>query len=235
MVKNLKNNIMEESQETTAVVVEENTTDQNSDLLKRLSSATETKTPGTQQTKKTTNSFWDASDDDFENTETEKTAEDKGKTEETEKGKTTEPKTENKGEQKITEKVKMGSAKTAVGMIDLTLKGLITPIHNYKFKKKVEKNFNEAQIALIDDKLQDAEEKELDAKELRLKKRFDSIMKKYEKKMAAVPMNEVEKKDMTDAFYNYFDFTQTALSPNWYLAMAITDTVGKRAIDALAD
>ncbi len=214
-------------------------TDQSSDLLTRLSAVTERKEPGTQKAKdKTSTSYWESSDDDFESVEVpEKNSLEinkesaPAKKSETIPGKKEEPKTEGK----ISERVKLGSAKTAVGMIDLTCKGLLTPILTYKTKKKLEKTFDEKQTKLIEEKLMDAELNELDAAEKRIKKRFDSIMAKYQKKVDAIPMSEPEKKDMTDAFYNYFDYTQTSLSPGWYLGMAITDTVGKRMIDVLTD
>lgn len=194
----------------------------DNDLLNKLSQVTERKVPGAKIVTESKKSFWDASDDDFDTVAPVK--EEKSATETKE-----EPKV------KLTEKAKQGSAKTAVGMLDFSSKLLFTPILNNKLKKKFEKTFTEKQTALLDEKIIDAEESELNAAEQRTKKRFESIMRKHDKKINAIPFSETEKTDLQDAFYNYFDFTETTLSPAWYLAMAVTNSMGSRAIDAFTD
>ena len=217
-------------EDTEATVIEEpkaNTaaTTGNDDLLARLSKATEIKKPGQTKAAEQTVSFWDASDEDFDMPR-----------------KATKPEAESgpdkpaaQKDEKITDRVKMGSARTATGMCEMACKTIITPIHSYKLKKKIEKRFNQDELAQLDNKLIDADENELEGNEKRLRRVFDKIVNKYEKKMQAVSFTDTEKKDLTDAFYNYFDFTQTQLSPTWYITCAMVDTIGRRVVDAVMD
>lgn len=201
------------------------------DLQTRLNQATATKEPGATKTVAPKTSFWNASDDDFE-APAQKTQEPKEKAAEPTKEAKTE--TEAKPTQ-LTEKVKSGSAKTAAGMIDFSNRMLLTPIVNFKLKKKLEKGFTDAQLNLIESKLMEADEKSLEAEELRIKRRFDSILTKHQKKVDGLSMSDTEKKELEDAFYNYFDYTQKSLSPGWYIAMAIINSTGSRIVDAFTD
>lgn len=199
----------------------------NDDLLARLSKATEIKKPGQTKAAEQTASFWDASDEDFEMPR-------KATKPEAESG-TDKPASTAQKDEKITDRVKMGSARTATGMCEMACKTIITPIHGYKLKKKIEKRFSQEQLDLLDRKLIDADENELEGDEKRVKRVFEKIVTKYEKKMQAVSFTDTEKRDLTDAFYNYFDFTQTQLSPTWYIACAMIDTIGRRVVDSVID
>ena len=153
------------------------------------------------------------------------------KTEE-EKESSTEQKTERSAGSKgpITEKAKWSSARTAVGMLDLTQKGIFTPLHTWKFNKKFSSEEKE--------KILDIEDKEaalLDDKEKALKRKWDRLLKKYEKKKEQIPLNEQERKDLESAFYNYFDYKQKELSPEWFIGMAIVNSIGSRTIDLITD
>ncbi len=215
-----------ETIEEAKIVTETKSKQEEDSLHERLAKLTEIKQPGAAIPQKTSSSFWESSEDDFEKPEP------AVKTEATKEAAKDESKPVDK---KNTEKLKLGSAKTAVGMFDFTGKLLFTPILNYKLKKTFEKKFMEKEMDLLDEKVIEAENTELDQQELKLKKRFESVMKKHAIKINAVPLSDSEKEDLTDAFFNYFDYTETTLSPGWYLAMAITNTMGKRAIDAFTE
>lgn len=209
-------------------------TDTTNDLQAFFNKTTAEKKPGATNNVAPSNSFWNATDDDFEKPkEKEKPKPDTEKPE-VKPDKPTATDTD-KTPGKVTEKMKLGSANTAVGMIDFTQRLLITPIHTYKLKKKIEKQFTADQLELVNTKLYEADEKGLEPEELRLKKTFDSLMTKYQKKVDKVAMDETEKKELHDAFYNYFDFTEKPLSPNWYLAMAIINSTGGKIMDAFTE
>jgi hypothetical protein len=211
----------------TAEIKEETTTVETSlessaeiELQKRLSMATERKPEP--EIKKVDVSFFGTDD------EAEATAAVNKVTEEL--SVKTESK-ENKA-QPITEAAKRASARTAVGMLDLTLQSLLTPIHGWKFKRK----FKSEEIKKIDEYIDDTTIDKLEAEEdKKLKRRWDRLLKKYEKKKDAIPLDEKEKKDLETAFYQYFDFKEKTLPPEWFIGMAITNAVGKRAIDLIAD
>jgi hypothetical protein len=193
------------------------TKNEAADLLQKLSEATETKIPG-DSTKPIASSFWETSESDFETPEKKPEV----KTE-----------TENKAEKspKLTEQLKKGSARTAVNMLDFTNKALLTPVMNYKLKKKLAKSFTEKQIEIIEN----ANEEDADETEKKLFAKLEKIIAKHTKKIDAIPFQPEEKEDLESAFYNYFDYTETALSPGWYLGLAITNTMGKRIIDVITD
>lgn len=207
-------------------------------LQQRLSKATAVKEPGAAKNIAQKNSsFWDASDEDFSIPVSEKTTKQPEKTEEKAAPKT-EGNTSSKPEENkpaITDAMKRGSAITATGMVNISTRMLISPIHAYKVKKKLERQFTPHQLELLDTKLQEAEEKDLDAEEKRIKARYESIFQKYEKKMSRVEMTEPEKKEMQDAWYAYFDYTQSTLSPKAYVLMEVVNKVGARIVDAFTE
>ena len=203
------------------------------DLQSYFAQSTAKKQPGSSNTSAPKNSFWDASDSDFDIPVS--------KTNEKTIG-VNPPQTPTNSDQstdsqpkKITEQTKRGSANAAAGMVDFSTRLLLTPIHTYKLKKKIEKNFTDAQLNLIDSKLAESDESKLDAEELRIKRRFDSIMNKYQQKIDKLPMSESEKKEQADAFYNYFDYTNKTLSPDWYLYMSLINSVGGRVVDVFTE
>lgn len=218
---------MENSTEQTTTT----TTTPADDLQTRLAAATQVKTPGAPTTVAPKNSFWNASEEDFE---IPKTKEQKPEVKTDPETKTDNP-NQPTGPVKLTEKLKIGSATTAVGMIDFTNRLLITPIHTFKLKKKLEKTFTDQQLDLIDQKLFLADDKTLADEELRLKNRFASIMQKYEAKTGKIAMSEPEKANLHAAFYNYFDVTQKTLSPNWYLGLELVNLIGGRVVDAITE
>ncbi len=65
--------------------------------------------------------------------------------------------------------------------------------------------------------------------------KFEKLMAKMNRKLDAVPLEETEKKDLEEAFYSYFDFKEKTLPPEWFVGLAITNSIGKRAIDLFTD
>lgn len=203
----------------------------HADLSALLDRETEFKAPGAPGNVKTAapvSPFWMQTDDDFDTPPP--VAEKKPEPDKQPDGsdKPDEPATG-----KISVRLLEGSAQTAAGMVDLTTKSLLTPIVAWKFTQRLNKVFTEKEQDLIDSKLIDAEMDDLDKEEKRIKKRFESMIQKYEKKTGKIPQTDAEKKQLQDCFYNYFEYTQQTMSPGWYLGMGIVDVVGGKAIDAL--
>lgn len=132
----------------------------------------------------------------------------------------------------ITEKAKRSSAAVAVGMLDMTMQSILTPIHGWKFKRKFKKDEVTKIEEYIDDSTLDQLEKEEDKQ---LKRKWDRLFNKYEKKKNAIPLEGKEKQDLENAFFEYFNFKETTLPPEWFVGMAIVNAVGKRAIDLITD
>lgn len=135
-------------------------------------------------------------------------------------------------EKKVTDKAKRASARTAVNMIDFVQKGLFTPILSYKYKRK----FTDDEINALENKnLVDAKKDELEAEDLQLRNKWDRLMKRCNKKLDAAEFTDEEKTDLEEAFFAYFDFKEKTLSPEWFVGLALVNTIGKRAIDTFTD
>ena len=188
-------------------------------LEQELNEPTETKTPANNVSK-----AWTFEDEE-ETQAAEKPQADATKT-------TAETKTntatdnEKPNDKKITEKAKQASARTAVNMLNLLQRGIFPPILEYKVQKK----FTPEEVDRLDT-LQDAVKSDLDSSDMALRTKFDRIMKSHNKKIDAVPFTETEEKDLEQAFYAYFDFKEKTLPPEWFLYMAVINTLGKRTID----
>ena len=217
--------------ETTAAVEETaaaNTAEQSEvmDLASILQVKTDTKAPGANKAAPVSSAFWDQSEDDFEQPK---------KTEAKKEATTAATTEEAAAPKKLTESVIQSSARTATGMVELTTKMIISPIQNYKFKKKLEKSFTDQQLNKIEEKLIDADEKSLEDDDKRLKLRFERMMAKHQKKTEGIDFKPEEKKDLNEAFEEYMRYTQSSLPPQWFVALAIINTVGKRAIDTFTE
>lgn len=154
--------------------------------------------------------------------------------EEAEEEKTTQPDTEDKKQKpgKITDKAKQASARTAVGMLNLLQKGIFTPIISYKYKKK----FTDEEITRLDEgQLIDKKKDELQPEDLALRNKWDRLMKKCERKLEEIPLDETEKKDLEEAFFAYFDYKEKTLPPEWFVAFACINAIGKRAVDVFTE
>jgi hypothetical protein len=139
--------------------------------------------------------------------------------------------TENgQAKKKPTHELKMGAANTAVGMTQLTVRMILTPIINYKFKKK----FTDNEINKIDE-IVDKDEAALDDSDLQIKKKWKRLMATRDKKIQGITFDEQKEKDLHKAFYNYFDFTESTMSPGWYLAFALINAIGGSIVDVVTD
>lgn len=130
----------------------------------------------------------------------------------------------------LSEKTKRASARTVCGMYDMSQKAIFIPALNRKYKKK----FSEEEIDRLD-KVADANKVHLSPDDFQLRSKWDNLMTKRDIKVKAVPMNREEKQDMEQMLYDYFDFTNTAISPAWGLVFAVVNTTGKRFIDVITD
>jgi hypothetical protein len=206
---------MENNTEETAV---NEATQKENDLRARLLAATKTKDAAQQNAG--AKSFYD--NDDF--------------AEEKKTNNTAAPKAENKTEvqtgpvTKISQGMKEASANSIIGIVDITSQ-LFIPIHNKKFQKK----FNEEEIKKLDT-LTDKEEDDIDDKDdLALKKKFERLIKRHNKKIDQIPLNESEKKDMKTQLMAYMDYKEKALPPEIGLVFCFMNILGKRIIDVSTD
>lgn len=188
-----------------------------------LNQATEVKAP----TKNVSSHTWTIDDAEIiEETNTASNNPEQNNTDET-----TDP-VKNPPEKKITDKAKRASARTVVNSIDLLQKSIFTPILSYKYNKK----FTPEEINRLDDKnLVDLKKDELEGEDLMLRNKWDRLMKKYNKKVDEIPFTDPEKADMEEAFYCYFDYKETTVSPMFFVGMNVVNNIGKRAIDILTE
>lgn len=200
------------------------------DLVAQLQKTiTERKLPGTQTTKAVKKAFWDASDDDFTRPKA-ASATNASETKQTQESEKQPVKNEN-----YTDRDAEGSAAAATGLIGIVTRSVLTGILSMKQKTKLEKNFTENDLELIESKLMDAELEKLDEKEKFTKKRFDRLMNRYHEKIEAVQLSSKDEKEMRDSFETYFKFTQTKLDPKWYVIATIADKIGNKVMDAFTD
>lgn len=197
-------------------------------LHDRLKKITETKAPGT-STKTAEKSFWQQSDDDFEKEVKPTVIAAKEKTEPETPGAT-------KAEAAKTDKIRHAEAEMAVGLLNVTLTGMFIPGQNWKLNRKIKKRFTEPEQELINSKLADAEITDIkDEEELKVKKRIDGIIKKYNKKVEAVPLSKDEKEQFHQACYNYMEITGKSLPPGMFLGLSAVQIFGNRIIDLATD
>ncbi len=133
-------------------------------------------------------------------------------------------------QKRLTQAMKQASARTAVGMLDFSQKLILKPIVNYKFKKK----FTAVEINRID-VVDGANKATLSDEDLKIRNKWDKLMKKRDKTIEGIPLTEVEEKDLEKIFYNYFDVKEKELDPGYLVAFGIINTLGKRAIDIFID
>lgn len=211
----------EKTAETPAPIIEE----KSESTADRLARITEKKPEP--ENKKVDTSFF-GSDDDFEKSE-----EKKFETTEEKKKDASSPADEKKParDTKLTAQAMKASASTAVGMLDMTLQTILTPIHGWKFKKK----FKKEEVLKLED-LVDAELDKIEAEEdLKLRKKWDRLFKKYEKKKDAVALTDKEKTDLEGNFVTYFEHTQKSLPPEYLIYMGLANVVGKRVVDLVVE
>jgi hypothetical protein len=216
------------------------------DLQARLDALTEKKEPGvTNTTEIPVNPWWESSDDDFEKEGPETPAPEVKKEEpeddpepddEEEEEPEDDPESEyEKGKAevnpKLTDRVKRGSAITVAGMMQVTIKMIAIPLINHNYKKKFLPNeINEL------DRVAEARIKDLVADEdLILRQKFEKLMNKRDRKMGKVTFTKERKDELIESMYNYFDYTQTSLTPVWYCVFAMINCVGGTVIDIIQE
>jgi len=131
---------------------------------------------------------------------------------------------------KVTHAMKMASARTAVGMLDLTQKMILRPVVNHKFKKR----FTNDEIKRIPD-VEEKNKATLSNEDLELRNKLDKWLKKRDQQMKVIPLTPTEEEDLTKLFYNYFDATEQTLPPSYGLAFGVINSLGKRAVDIFID
>jgi hypothetical protein len=190
----------------------------DSDLHAAMGAPTEQKAP----TLNSASSNWNFSDEPIE--------EEAAQTETTEQK--PEPDTKEKPNAKTGDHKYRLSAETATLMYDQALQIGCNLRINQKFNKKFTKD---EKNRILEQDLEDRKLDELDEADKLLKRKWDRYSKKKTNKINAIPLNEQETKNVTDAFYQYFKVKQIELPPEWVLAFAIGGTTIDRIIETEAD
>jgi hypothetical protein len=194
-------------------------------LHERLAAVTENKAPGSTAQSETVKSFWQKSDEDFEA---------EIKQPEAPPANTPE-KPQTKAEAAKSDKIRHAEADMAVGMLNMVTTGLFIPAQNFKLKRKLNKTFTPEQLKTVSN-FEQYEIEEIDGiNEKRLKKIFDNMQKKYNKKIEQVPLTMDEKAQFHEACYNYMEITGKSLPPGLFLGLSALQIVGNRVIDVATD
>lgn len=142
-----------------------------------------------------------------------------------------EPKTEAeapKGSEKVSDTLKKQSAETATLMWDQFLQLAGNARVNSKFKKKFTK---EESQKIIEHDLEDTKYNDVEEEDKVLKTKFDRLLKKRDRVILNIPLNEKEYKNHVAAFYNYFKVKDIEMPPEWALGFTLGATFIDRSID----
>lgn len=217
-----------ENIEEAKIVTETKIDTEADDLLARLTKKTETKLPGTVEETKTTKSFWESSDEDFEkvaekpvsNTSKEGT-ESKSKEEKTESGK----------KEPLTDKSFHNSAANATALIEFSTNGLCQLVVNRKFKKR----FTPEEMLVVNNGLDDADPKSLNEVQKTLYEKYQKLNTKKEDMLRKLPFTGLEKDVMEDAFYKLCKQRNIEIPPEAAVLMSVFTTAGSRVISVAFD
>lgn len=233
----MKTNEIEEAIIETAPEPKPAETASDADLMERLNVATERKEP----TAETQSQTWDFSEEapnkepQKPQTEAEPQKKPDNNFSEAQKPKTaiTNPTAvqPDNVEPKISKEAKHASARIAVAMLNITQGAIFKPLLNRKFKKK----FTAPEAEKLDTLADIPKTSITDDKDLALRNKFDKLLKRHNKKIDGVDLEEQEEKDLASAFYTYMDVTGKSLPPEYLLMIALLNTVGKRSIDLFTD
>jgi hypothetical protein len=124
------------------------------------------------------------------------------------------------------------SASNAVGMVDTANRAILTPIVNWKIKKKMEKINPDLEEL---EKLIDSDDADLEDAGKRQKKAFERLMKKSQKVLNSIPLSEEETERGKKTFKEYFTHTGKSLPPSMMLWFFMANTTVPRAIDIIFD
>lgn len=211
-----------------AEIISENKPDE---LLSRLSTATETKTPNANQAAKA----WSFDLDEMkkETPQTETVSSDF----KIDPPPVTQPNTQPTGtatstEPKISKDTKLATARITVSALNSTQRIIFEPLISRKYRKKFT---DDEQRILVEKNLPDQEKAAIHPDDLPLRNKFDRLMKQCNKKLNAVPFTDTEEQDLEKIFYQYMDAKNKTLPPELMLGISLANVLGKRAIDLFMD
>lgn len=130
----------------------------------------------------------------------------------------------------VTQKMKIASANSVIGLVDVSLRILI-PLHKRKLRKKFTPEEHERLKVLTSMDEKDVTEK----KDISLFKKFQECYDKSEKKIADLPLKPQEKDDLQTQLIAYMDFKGKTIPPEIGLAISVLGIVGVRAADIVTD
>jgi len=195
----------------------ENNENTGDSLDERLDRVTQEKNASAESTEQKDNSnFFSKDENDFD-------PEPKTKNE-------NEESTEEKPAQRLTRDMKIASANSIIGMINITTR-IFIPIHNRKFQKK----FTKEEILKLDKLVYKNSDQITDHEEISLKNKFDKLIKKHNKKLENVPLSEAEEKDLQTQLIAYMDFKNKTIPPEIGLLFNAISIIGNRVVDVTTD
>jgi len=155
-------------------------------------------------------------------------------TETIEETKTTEPTTAPASKKEmVPDSVKRASAETATLMYDQ----LLTVFGSFRVNTKFKKRFSIEEMMQVNDlDLEHTPIENLTSdvdKQIHIK--FNSLLKKRDKKIAKLPLDDYETKRITDSFYHVFKLKDIAMPPEYLLYANLAFTFIDRAIETEID
>jgi hypothetical protein len=133
---------------------------------------------------------------------------------------------------KITEDVRKASAETSKLLFDTA----ITMIGSLALKQKFKKRFSdEEQRVVIEQDLADRKVEEVEEEFLTIKRKFDRLTKKLDKKLTAIPLDPTEEKTVYDAFYNYYKVKNIVMPPEALLFFSLGSILVDRTLEVTLD
>lgn len=127
---------------------------------------------------------------------------------------------------KVSTLEKQASAETATALMDSILSTICHPILKYKLKK----NFTADEWKRFKS-IQYVDVSKLEGADLIFYNKVIKLNKEYVDKMNAIEMQPGEIKRHEKTFYQYFEITNTKLSPSWLLIANISTAVTDRIIE----
>lgn len=140
------------------------------------------------------------------------------------------PASERLAKPRVPDEVKRASAETATAALDSLLGMVCVPL----IDRKIRKRFTEEEM----DKgaaLEDRKDEELSDEDLRIKNKWNRLMKLRDHKIKNVDLSAKETKNCETAFYNYFKIKDIAMPPEWLLYISLGSIVIDRVIEAVTD
>ncbi len=135
-----------------------------------------------------------------------------------------------KAGKQITDKVVESSARTAIGMLDITQRTVLTLVVERKFQKQFTKDEQERIIEKTN-----ADVATLTDADKQLIERYNKLDAKKDRTLKKIPFQPQEETDLAEVFGRYFKEKQIELPVGAHMAFAVINVIGQRVLDVVFD